>query len=106
MLQSTLRTKQTSRGLFSHMASSVETRAHSIESEHDSRDSILAPTVTDTFEAQARHEQRCLYRLGAGATMFEVDDPDPNAVDNGRVLGVRIEVSVGGANSRTVIPYR
>jgi Cenp-O kinetochore centromere component len=37
-----------------------------------------------------------LYRIGAGATMFEVKDPDPYAVDNGRVLGVRIEICSAG----------
>lgn len=51
---------------------------------------------------QKRHDQQCLYRMGAGATMFEVKDPDPHAVDGGRVLGVRIEVCVGGR----IKPYR
>ena len=42
------------------------------------------------------HRQQCLYRMGAGATMFEVKDPDPYAVDQGRILGVRMEVFVSG----------
>lgn len=53
---------------------------------------------SDRVQQQMRHDQQCLYRMGAGATMFEVEDPDPYAVDGGRVLGVRIEVCVGGRN--------
>lgn len=33
-----------------------------------------------------------LHRTLAGITAFRVQDPDPNAVDEGRVLGVRIDV--------------
>jgi hypothetical protein len=46
--------------------------------------------------AAAKHEQQSLYRLGAGATLFEARDPDPNAVDGGRVLGIRFDVCVEG----------
>ncbi|KAI9821487.1 MAG: hypothetical protein M1832_003334 [Thelocarpon impressellum] len=59
----------------------------------------LTPMLSAAFDRatlQAKHGQQCLYRLGAGATMFEVKDPDPNAVGDGRVLGVRIEVFVAG----------
>jgi central kinetochore subunit Mal2/MCM21 len=31
------------------------------------------------------------YRLGTACTTFSAQDPDPNAVDGGRLLGVRIE---------------
>ncbi len=58
-------------------------------------DSLLSAAF-DRASAQAKHSEQCLYRLGAGATMFEVQDPDPHAVAGGRVLGVRIEVFVGG----------
>ncbi|CAI4211115.1 unnamed protein product [Parascedosporium putredinis] len=40
---------------------------------------------------QARNQQ-CLYRICAGVTAFKVADPDPNAVDQGKVLGLRFEV--------------
>jgi hypothetical protein len=58
--------------------------------------SPILPTVFSRSREQARHAQECLYRMGAGVTMFEVRDPDPYAVDKGRVFGVRIEVFVGG----------
>ncbi|MCJ1420765.1 hypothetical protein MMC32_007124 [Xylographa parallela] len=54
-----------------------------------------SPHVT-TFEKrmkeQGRQNVQNSYRICAGATMFESHDPDPNAVDEGRIVGVRIEV--------------
>lgn len=41
---------------------------------------------------QHRRNQENAYRLGAGITAFKLQDPDPHAVDGGRVLGIRIEV--------------
>ena len=61
------------------------------------------PSATDDW---LKHELQCLYRLGAGATMFEVRDPDPRAFDGGRVLGVRIEVCVQGKSSVDGVPSR
>ncbi|KAI9668343.1 MAG: hypothetical protein M1829_005547 [Trizodia sp. TS-e1964] len=58
---------------------------------------LLLDAFLPRTDAQARHIQECLYRLGAGATMFEVRNPDPNAVDGGKMFGVRIEVFVNGA---------
>jgi central kinetochore subunit Mal2/MCM21 len=43
---------------------------------------------------QSRRNLKSTYRACAGVTAYKVQDPDPNAVDNGNVLGVRIEVSV------------
>jgi central kinetochore subunit Mal2/MCM21 len=37
-----------------------------------------------------------VYRACAGVTAYKVKDPDPNAVDSGNILGLRIEVSVEG----------
>ncbi|KAK4453570.1 Cenp-O kinetochore centromere component-domain-containing protein [Podospora aff. communis PSN243] len=42
--------------------------------------------------SQQAHNQQCLYRACAGLTTFRARDPDPNAVDNGAILGLRIEV--------------
>ncbi|KAK3367017.1 Cenp-O kinetochore centromere component-domain-containing protein [Lasiosphaeria ovina] len=42
--------------------------------------------------AQEAHNQQCLYRACASITTFRVQDPDPNAVDGGAVLGLRVEV--------------
>lgn len=53
-------------------------------------------------EKQQRHNLENLHRTCAGVTAFRVKDPDPYAVDNGRILGVRIEVSVKG---RFAVPY-
>ncbi|MCJ1337715.1 hypothetical protein MMC09_002998 [Bachmanniomyces sp. S44760] len=40
---------------------------------------------------QSHENQQNLYRMCTGATLFEAHDPNPNAVDNGRIVGVRIE---------------
>jgi central kinetochore subunit Mal2/MCM21 len=52
----------------------------------------VSEEVRARIEAQQAHDQQCLYRLGASVTTFKVRDPDPNAVDNGVVLGLRFEV--------------
>ncbi|KAE8443590.1 hypothetical protein EG329_001752 [Mollisiaceae sp. DMI_Dod_QoI] len=52
--------------------------------------------------AQLAHNQENLYRCCAGITTFRVRDPDPNAVDDGNVLGIRIDVSTSG---KFVRPY-
>ncbi|KAI9824335.1 MAG: hypothetical protein M1826_007357 [Phylliscum demangeonii] len=54
------------------------------------------------YQQHSGYHQHSLYRMGAGATMFEVRDPDPSAVDRGRVLGVRIEVCIKG---KFLTPY-
>ncbi|KAF2229060.1 hypothetical protein EV356DRAFT_23671 [Viridothelium virens] len=43
-----------------------------------------------------------IYRLCAGATLFTASDPDPHALDAGRILGVRIDVLLNGQIS---VPY-
>ena len=47
-------------------------------------------------EKQSKRNLENVYRACAGVTAFRVKDPDPYAVDDGNILGVRIEVSVGG----------
>ncbi len=51
---------------------------------------------------QAKHNALQLHRMCAGVTTFRVRDPDPAAVDGGRVFGVRIEVFGGGES----VPFR
>ncbi|KAK2014158.1 cenp-O kinetochore centromere component [Colletotrichum eremochloae] len=51
------------------------------------RDQVLSRS-----KAQDAHDQQCLYRACATVTTFKVQDPDPNAVDRGHVLGIRIEI--------------
>lgn len=43
-------------------------------------------------DAQLAHNQQSLYRACASLTTFRARDPDPNAVDDGAILGLRVEV--------------
>jgi central kinetochore subunit Mal2/MCM21 len=52
--------------------------------------------------AASAHSLTNLHRLCASCTAFLVQDPDPNAIDSGRVLGVRIDVCLDG---RFIAPY-
>lgn len=52
--------------------------------------------------AQLAHKQENLYRACAGITTFRIQDPDPNAVDGGHVLGIRVDVSSTG---KFIRPY-
>lgn len=45
---------------------------------------------------QQAYMQQCAYRISTSVTAFKVHDPDPNAVDSGRVLGVRFEIMSAG----------
>ncbi|KAI1433536.1 cenp-O kinetochore centromere component [Xylaria sp. CBS 124048] len=54
------------------------------------------------FDEQSAHKQQCLYRACAAITTFKVNDPDPNAVDDGNVLGLRFEIM---SKSKFVRPY-
>ncbi|KAF2799214.1 hypothetical protein K505DRAFT_321295 [Melanomma pulvis-pyrius CBS 109.77] len=46
--------------------------------------------------AQQQRIVENVYRACAGVTAYKVKDPDPHAVDNGSILGVRIEVAIRG----------
>lgn len=61
-----------------------------------------ASALQDRLEKQQAYAQQCAYRICAGITTFRVRDPDPNAVDSGAVLGLRIEVMT---RARFVRPY-
>ena len=52
------------------------------------------------IDDQYRINTENTYRVCAGATLFEVRDPDPYAIDKGRVLGLRLDVLVDGQPSR------
>lgn len=49
-------------------------------------------TLLARADAQLAHKQQSLYRACASLTTFRARDPDPNAVDDGAILGLRIEV--------------
>ncbi|KAF2090232.1 hypothetical protein K490DRAFT_35485 [Saccharata proteae CBS 121410] len=55
-----------------------------------------ASTALAVAQNQHNHNLENLHRTCAGVTAFRVKDPDPFAVDNGKILGVRIDVSVNG----------
>lgn len=61
-----------------------------------------AQGLRERLEKQRAYKQQCLYRTCAGITTFRVRDPDPNAVDDGNVLGIRIEVMT---RARFLRPY-
>ncbi|KAI1420710.1 cenp-O kinetochore centromere component [Xylaria sp. FL1777] len=54
------------------------------------------------FQEQSAHKQQSLYRACATITTFKVNDPDPNAVDGGNVLGLRFEIM---SKAKFVRPY-
>ncbi|KAK1783777.1 Cenp-O kinetochore centromere component-domain-containing protein [Copromyces sp. CBS 386.78] len=66
----------------------------------------ITPTILKSLRhyasLQKAHNQQSLYRTCATITTFRVQDPDPNAVDGGAVLGLRIEVFARG---RFMRPY-
>jgi len=61
-------------------------------------------TVSLASAAQAKHNLENTYRTSTGTTAFRVQDPDPNAVDGGKVLGVRFDV-FSTATSTFETPY-
>lgn len=48
------------------------------------------------IQQQSKRNLENIYRACAGVTAYRVRDPDPHAVNNGNVLGVGIDVSIGG----------
>ncbi|KAK7537088.1 Cenp-O kinetochore centromere component-domain-containing protein [Phyllosticta citribraziliensis] len=61
-----------------------------------------ASSALDMCKRQRKRNLQSLYRRCAGITAFRVQDPDPCAVDNGKLLGVCIDVHVKG---QPVDPY-
>ena len=59
------------------------------------RDAATKKKLLKLCDAHDAHKQQSLYRAGASVTAFRVRDPDPNAVDGGRVLGLRFDVMMG-----------
>ncbi|MCJ1245595.1 hypothetical protein MMC30_002799 [Trapelia coarctata] len=78
-LTAALLTSPSSQSLLSHA------RAKPPASQH-------VASLEKRIDEYKRQNTQNTYRICAGATMFESRDPDPNAVDGGRITGVRIEV--------------
>lgn len=53
-------------------------------------------TVKRLIDQQSKRNLENTYRACAGVTAYKVKDPDPNAVNNGDVLGISIEVPING----------
>ncbi|KXH51793.1 cenp-O kinetochore centromere component [Colletotrichum nymphaeae SA-01] len=83
---------------------------NALKEDNEKRSAIALPSeskavrdqVLSRSKAQDAHDQQCLYRTCATITTFKVKDPDPNAVDRGSVLGIRIEIMSGAKFRR---PY-
>ncbi|KAL2122016.1 hypothetical protein VTJ04DRAFT_2471 [Mycothermus thermophilus] len=58
--------------------------------------------LLDLSDQQLAHTQASLYRACASVTAFRARDPDPNAVDSGAILGLRIDVV---SRARFLRPY-
>jgi central kinetochore subunit Mal2/MCM21 len=53
-------------------------------------------TVKRAIEQQSKRNLENVYRACAGVTAYKVKDPDPNAINNGNILGVSIDVAISG----------
>ncbi|KAJ4413064.1 hypothetical protein N0V91_000038 [Didymella pomorum] len=53
-------------------------------------------TAKRLIDQQSKRNLENTYRACAGVTAYKVEDPDPNAVNNGDILGISIEVPVNG----------
>lgn len=79
--------------------SSTVLAAESTRSAIQSTSIALGPSraaLLDHAAKQRAHIQQCLYRIASSVTAFKVQDPDPNAVDGGHVIGLRFEIMSRG----------
>lgn len=53
-------------------------------------------TVKRLIDQQSKRNLENTHRACAGVTAYKVKDPDPNAVNNGDILGISIEIPVNG----------
>jgi len=79
---------------------SSETTAALLEAPR--RPASLGRKLRALSASKQAHDQRAIYRIGSPVTTFRAQDPDPNAVDGGAVLGLRIEVV---SRARFLRPY-
>jgi len=54
-----------------------------------------AETSKHIIAQQQKRNLENVYRACAGVTAYRVKDPDPNAINNGNLLGISIDVSIG-----------
>jgi central kinetochore subunit Mal2/MCM21 len=101
-----IRAIQTRTLLTSHTSQTILKRLRASQSARLTPNLPSAPQDVSPFLQTASkhlaHSTENLYRVCASITTFRLQDPDPNAVDSGRVLGIRIDVSSAGRFGR---PY-
>ncbi|KAF2034457.1 hypothetical protein EK21DRAFT_97550 [Setomelanomma holmii] len=56
----------------------------------------ISKSAKRAIEQQSKRNLENVYRACAGVTAYKVQDPDPNAINNGNILGVSIDVAIGG----------
>lgn len=69
-----------------HLAARLQT-----SNQHDTH----AETTKRTIAQQQKRNLENIYRACAGVTAYRVKDPDPNAINNGNLLGISVDVSIG-----------
>jgi central kinetochore subunit Mal2/MCM21 len=60
------------------------------------RPSKVSDAARRAIKQQSQRNLENVYRACAGVTAYKVQDPDPRAINNGNILGVSIDVAVGG----------
>ncbi|KAI4713391.1 hypothetical protein J4E89_002371 [Alternaria sp. Ai002NY15] len=55
-----------------------------------------ANDANDVITRQSKRNLENIYRACAGVTAYKVKDPDPHALNDGNILGVSIDVALGG----------
>ncbi|ESZ93244.1 hypothetical protein SBOR_6344 [Sclerotinia borealis F-4128] len=93
----TILSSQVSKSTLSNLRKSSSKTTSSQSTPPIDSDPLIASSA-----AQTTHNLENLYRACASITSFHVQDPDPKAVDNGHVLGLRIDLSNAG---KFVRPY-
>ncbi|KIW07973.1 uncharacterized protein PV09_01872 [Verruconis gallopava] len=82
------------RSLLSHTL--LSSRRLKSQIAHSSPNADVPRTAIEFVKEQIANQENTtvtnLHRAFAGITAFRVQDPDPNAIDGGKILGIRIEI--------------
>lgn len=71
-------------------------------SEQKETSELIDSILLSAAKTQNEHNQTNLYRICATITSFTIQDPDPNAVNQGYLLALRFDISEGG---KFIRPY-
>ncbi|OBT71874.1 hypothetical protein VF21_10564 [Pseudogymnoascus sp. 05NY08] len=93
---------QTANIINSRSSQTILKRLRSAPKSLETDNNPLHSVASSNSEKQLAYNQECLYRICSGVTTFKVKDPDPCSIDNGAVLGIRIEAFQSG---RYIRPY-